>query len=65
MKARMAIKVVGVIAAAYTIGFAFQSVRTERSCFGKRHGAAFYVSPWTLHRYCTIQGSGAAVTYEE
>jgi len=48
---------VGVAFVVYGIAFALQSRSAENFCLRKRHASTFYVSPWTLTRYCTFRGT--------
>jgi hypothetical protein len=46
---------VGLVFVIYGIAFALQSRSAENFCLKERHASAFYVSPWTLTRYCTFR----------
>ncbi len=48
---------VGLMFVIYGIAFALQSRSAENFCLKERHASTFYVSPWTLTRYCTIRGT--------
>lgn len=48
---------VGLVFVIYGIAFALQSRSAENFCLKERHASTFYVSPWTLTRYCTIRGA--------
>lgn len=55
---------VGLVVATYAVAFAVQSVRAERFCLHDRHAVSFYVSPWSLSRYCTSDVSGRGYTFD-
>ena len=48
---------VGLAFVVYGIAFAVQSRSAENFCLRERHAGTFYVSPWTLTRYCTVRGT--------
>src|ERR1700685_3557273 len=56
LTARHVLVTLGAVAVIYGIAFASQSRSAEQFCLKKRHASSFYVSPWTLTRYCTYRG---------
>jgi LSD1 subclass zinc finger protein len=54
----------GVVAFIYALSFSAQSIRAEHECLQERHAAAYYVSPWTLTRYCTMHSGGREYTFD-
>lgn len=53
------------VALVYVVAFARESIKAERACLRDQHAATFYVSPWTLTKYCTFEpGGGRRVTIE-
>jgi hypothetical protein len=52
------------VALVYGIAFIHQSRSAERFCLRERHASAFYVSPWSLTRYCTRRAYGTELTFE-
>jgi DNA-directed RNA polymerase subunit RPC12/RpoP len=55
---------IGIVVVAYALAFAVQSVRAEKYCLRDAGAISFYVSPWTLSRYCTMGVSGREYTFE-
>lgn len=55
---------IGFVVVAYALAFAAQSARAEKYCLRDAGAISFYVSPWTLSRYCTMSASGREYTFD-
>jgi hypothetical protein len=55
---------ISLVVVMYASAFAVQSVRAEKYCLRDQRAASFYVSPWTLSRYCTSQVAGREYTFD-